>query len=552
MGVVLAEPAGMVALSQLGVLLQIAATKGSQASESERHAAHAAAMALREVAADQRGLDRLLGPVQPEAGTGRVRRFAGLGAAMLEGLAVLLQEGEIAVVTDAAATWSYLAQSRHLATSLALMSDRRFRGLIVGLLGAMHIKGTEAIAFAGQAMCSLVRSEAVCIRMMQMQTLDSLLVQEACALLRIPEAVRLASAMMCAVAAHAPSRMHLLADNSNFELLLHQLVVMMHEASMPFSAAVLAAFAADLESRRLLLMMPPLRSLVGDLAHLVNPQKSLLPGPACAVLAQLTQDWSSQARLISLHPDPFLLCAAVMFQVHYQQKATEDGASVGEDDVARAMSVLPNEVWLDPEMKELVLETRRDAAYVLRNLLGHPDNVSFVMGRGTGIRQWPDLLHGAAALLSNHQRVKGNLITIDPLPQAAAECLTAISVAAGVRVLAQEETLVCETLELLLWITEWPIDAFKHKAMNAIFCIAGGMEDIPEEWGLRFMALLPPFLIEAMFRILCSALHPADPLQAALSPDPKLSIAGVEGCPHWITARLSLKACLFTLQICFV
>jgi hypothetical protein len=48
---------------------------------------------------------------------------------------------------------------------------------------------------------------------------------------------------------------------------------------------------------------------------LVNPQKSALPGPACCVLRALTEDWSAQARVISLHGDPFILCAAVMFQV---------------------------------------------------------------------------------------------------------------------------------------------------------------------------------------------------------------------------------------------
>jgi hypothetical protein len=86
--------------------------------------------------------------------------------------------------------------------------------------------------------------------------------------------------------------------------------------------------------------------------------------------------------------------------------------------------------------------------------------------------------------------------------QAAAEVLTALCASAAVRVLALEEALICETVELLLWINEWPIDAFKHKATNALFCIAGGLEDIPEEWGLRLLALLPPFLLEAVYRSL--------------------------------------------------
>jgi len=339
---------------------------------------------------------------------------------------------------------------------------------------------------------------------------------------------------------------------------LQQLAVMMHEAAMPYAAAALVAWAADAEARKGLMLLKACREIVTDLGSLVNPQKSFLPGPACAVLRALSEDWSAQARVISLHGDPFILCAAVMFQVHFQQKAWASGGAEAQDEWDKTMRLLPAEVLQDPLFRNTVTNTREDAAAAMRNLLGHPDNCKFVMSRGTGLRQWPDLLQGATGLLVNHQRSAGNVVTIDPLPQvssslrqpscilcsssvvdekvagprfetvvrswgggatqAAAEVLTALCASSAVRVLALEEPLICETVELLLWINEWPIDGFKHKATNALFCIAGGLEDIPEEWGLRLLALLPPFLLEAVYR----------------------SLAQVEACHHH-NSRLSRR-----------
>jgi hypothetical protein len=171
----------------------------------------------------------------------------------------------------------------------------------------------------------------------------------------------------------------------------------------------------------------------------------------------------------------------------------------------------PDQVLQDPLFRDTVMNVRENAAAAMRNLLGHPDNCNFVTSRGTGLRQWPDLLQGATGLLVNHQRCAGNVVTIDPLPQvkhpavldavfhptqqiglqaarstrrcvhsqqetlnpasaqAAAEVLTALCAAAAVRVLALEEPLICETIELLLWINEWPMPAFNHKATNALF-----------------------------------------------------------------------------------
>ena len=55
---------------------------------------------------------------------------------------------------------------------------------------------------------------------------------DAAALLRIPESVRYTSAMLCALASHQPARIAILADAANFELLMHQLQIMMHDANV--------------------------------------------------------------------------------------------------------------------------------------------------------------------------------------------------------------------------------------------------------------------------------------------------------------------------------
>eukprot|EP00854_Cymbomonas_tetramitiformis_P010748 gene10748-12716_t len=312
--ILLQEPAGQVAFSQIGVLLHTAANKGPQCTDAEKHAAHSATVALREIVMIDKGLERVLVPDTNGDPTRNISRLPGLGVNLLEGLTTMLQEPVVDVVLDATACWAHLLRSPLSLAPLMEMPDRRFRSLIVGLLGAMHIKGTDAIPFAGHALQLLICEKRVAERMMAMPTLDALIVQEMTALLRNPEVIRWGSSILCALANHAEIRMRLMNDAPNFELLFHQLVAMMGDASVPYAAVVLCAFAQDMESRKALLSMNPARMLVTELTNLINPSKSALAGPAAAVLRCFTEDWASQSRVLSLTADPFLLAASVMFQ----------------------------------------------------------------------------------------------------------------------------------------------------------------------------------------------------------------------------------------------
>ena len=61
--------------------------------------------------------------------TRQTRRHPGLGACMLEGLAAMLMEPELAVVTDACAAWAHLLQSPLVWPLLATAADRRCAAL---------------------------------------------------------------------------------------------------------------------------------------------------------------------------------------------------------------------------------------------------------------------------------------------------------------------------------------------------------------------------------------------------------------------------------------
>mmetsp|Transcript_499 Transcript_499/g.553 ORF Transcript_499/g.553 Transcript_499/m.553 type:complete len:840 (+) Transcript_499:152-2671(+) len=522
MNVLLAEPAGQVALSQLGVLLTVHAHKGPQSTTTEKHAAVSASVAIAEIAKDDRGLRHLLLPPKGDGlAGGTPRRMPGIGAPMMEGLAVLLQEPELAVVNDACAAWAAILRSDLVLVPVAEMSDRRFRTLVVGLMGGLHIKGAEVMHHAGAALRQLAENPGCAKRMLDMPTLDVLLLQELTTLMRDPGAIRHASAILCSLAKHDHIRKHLTADAPNFELLLHQLALTMHENTMPYAAVVICAFAADVESRKCLLGMTPARPLITDLTDMINPARCKLPGPAVAVLRSLTEDWSSQARVLSIHPDPFLLVAACMFQVHQQQQMR-----MGVPDSSIPVKSSSGEVWVEPELQELLMQTERDASISLRQLVGTVDNFTYVMGKGTGLRQWPDLLQGAASILKNFQHFThgtsdgllaqgqgasengGNNSEITAMAAAVSMC--SICGAAGVRILAQDSAFMGEIVGLLTWILLWPDQAIREKALNGLYSMCGGMEDVAEEWALRFMDSIKEVLLEGLLGTLAALLHPLE------------------------------------------
>jgi hypothetical protein len=179
-------------------------------------------MAVRELSTDSRGVDKLLSPPAPDPITRQTRRHPGLGACMLEGLAAMVLEPELAVVTDACAAWAHLLQSPLVWEPLAAAADRRFRALWTGLLGLMHVKGAEAMPLAAHALCSLCSHEPTLNRALSMPTLDALVVTELTSLLRQPDVVPHACRVLVSLASSTRARTQMIADAANFELLLHQ------------------------------------------------------------------------------------------------------------------------------------------------------------------------------------------------------------------------------------------------------------------------------------------------------------------------------------------